>query len=81
MGTIVIRAAAEQTGSPRPATGKHAEMLQDLKNAATRLLQFVELELSGVCGGNGYWVGNDPVVDAAKQVLKAAELRVGELRR
>ena len=80
MGTIVIR-AAEQTGPPRPATGKHAEMLQDLKNAATRLLQFVELELSGVCGGNGYWVGNDPVVDAAKQVLKISEHRVGELQR
>ena len=79
--TIVGRPSAtivdltEPTG-PRPAVGKHAEALVDIENTAKALLLRVELERSGVCDGNGFWVAYDPILSLARKLATLAEQRV-----
>lgn len=84
--TIVGRPSAtivdltESTGV-RPATGKYAELLGDITHAANALLRLVEAERSGVCDGQGFWNGSDPILDATRKLVSLAEQRVGALRR
>jgi hypothetical protein len=45
----------------KPATGKRAELLRDLSNAAFEAIKTIELELSGIRDGDGYWHGADVI--------------------
>lgn len=83
--TIVGRPSAtvvdltEPTG-PRPATGKHAELLGDIITNASALVRLAEAERSGTYDGQGAWIGNDPILDTAKRLAVLAEQRVGARR-
>jgi hypothetical protein len=70
----------EPTG-PRAASGRHAELLADLQNATARLAELIELERTGVCDGQGFWIGSDPLLDTARKLVRIAEQRVSEFRR
>ena len=70
----------KQTG-PSAASGRHAELLVDLQNAAASLTKLVELELTGVCDGQGFWIGSDPLLDTTRKLVNIAEQRVSEFRR
>jgi hypothetical protein len=67
---------AEPTG-PRPATGKHLEALGELENTAKALLKYIEAERSGVCDGQGFWIGRDPVLGLSTRLKFLAEQRIG----
>ena len=63
MGTLTdanIAAWQEQSGI-KPATGKRAELLGKLSQAASETIKIIELELSGIRDGDGYWHGSDPM--------------------
>jgi hypothetical protein len=70
----------EQTG-PRAASGRHAELLADLQNATARLTRLIELERTGVCDGDGFWIGSDAILDTARKLVNLAEQRVSEFQR
>ena len=55
-----IAAWQEQSGI-KPATGKRAELLNKLSQAAFEAIKIIELELSGVRDGDGYWHGSDAI--------------------
>ena len=78
--TATVVALSEPTG-PRPAVGKHAELLEDITQAANALLRLIEAERSGVCDGQGFWIGSDPILHATRKLVSLAEQRVGALRR
>jgi len=61
--------------TPRPATGQHAELLEEITQAIAALTKVVELEKSGVCDGTGFWINRDPVLNAAKKLVALAEYR------
>jgi hypothetical protein len=42
----------------RPATGRYAEVLEDISQAAFELIKITELERSGIRDGDGYWHGS-----------------------
>ena len=70
----------EPTGV-RPATGKYAELLGDITHATNALLRLVEAERSGVCDGQGSWIGSDPLLGTARKLAALVEQRVGVPRR
>jgi hypothetical protein len=55
-----IAAWQEQSGI-KPATGKRAGLLSKLSNAAFETIKLIELEMSGIRDGDGYWHGSDPM--------------------
>jgi hypothetical protein len=55
-----IAAWQEQSGI-KPATGKRAELLSRLSDAAFEVIKLIELEKSGIRDGDGYWHGSDPM--------------------
>ena len=55
-----IEAWQEETGI-KPATGKRAELLSELSNAAFETIKLIELERSGIRDGDGRRYGSDPL--------------------
>ena len=55
-----IDAFAEKTGI-KSATGRRAEILQHISEEAFELIKIVELEISGIRDGDGFWGGSDPL--------------------
>lgn len=46
----------------KPATGNRAELLRRISNAAFDAIKVIELELSGIRDGDGYWHGSDVIL-------------------
>jgi hypothetical protein len=70
MGTISnmeIEAWQKQAGI-EPATGKRLEALQAAQQACLDLIKVLELEISGIRDGDGWWHGGCPVDVAAIKV-------------
>ena len=44
-----------------PTCGQRLELLQRMQREAFNLIRILELEISGIRDGNGYWSGSDPV--------------------
>ena len=51
---------ADRTGV-RPAFGKRLQILQHISGEAFELIKIVELEISGIRDGDGFWGGCDPL--------------------
>ncbi len=60
---------------PQPAKGVHAALLAEISQVASSLLKFVEAERSGVCDGQGFWLGSDPILSKAWQLVALAKKR------
>jgi hypothetical protein len=71
---------AKPAGEPRPATGRHAELLLEITQRANSLIRFVEAERAGIYDGQGgFWLLNsDPVLNTARKLVALAEERVGD---
>jgi hypothetical protein len=54
-------AAWQKAAGIKPAMGDHLEKLRDISRLACELIQVVELEISGIRDGDGYWHGSDPL--------------------
>jgi hypothetical protein len=54
----------------KPATGKRAELLRRISDAAFDAIKAIELELSGIRDGDGFWHGSD-VMGAVTDELAA----------
>ena len=80
LATAIFNVAERRQASPQPATGRHAELLEEISQRANALIRLVELERSGVCDGAGFWVGSDPILNTAQKLVTLAEQRVGERR-
>jgi hypothetical protein len=76
MSFLILRREEKQTG-PVPASGVHAELLAELNATASALIKLIELERSFE---QGFWTGSDSVLNAARQLVRLAEQRAGELR-
>jgi biotin carboxylase len=70
-----------KTTEPIPATGVHAELLEEMTQAARVLLQYIELEQAGTFDGMGerFWTVSDSVLNTAKKLVYLAEQRIGEI--
>src|SRR4030095_7598543 len=55
-----IREFQRQAGI-KPATGRCAELLSEMKRAAVQLLEILALERAGIRDGDGFWGGSDPL--------------------
>ncbi len=45
----------------KPACGQRRELLERMQRVAFDLIRILELEISGIRDGDGYWGGSDPV--------------------
>ena len=71
---------AKPAGEPRPATGRHAELLLEITQRAEALIRFVEAERAGVYDGQGgFWLlDSDPILGTARKLVALAEERIGD---
>lgn len=67
-----IAAWQEQSGI-KPATGKRAELLSRLSNTAFEAIKLIELELSGIRDGDGFWHGSDPMHATIRELAVLCE--------
>jgi len=78
MRTEAAIAAFQEQSGIKPATGEHAELLEEIPQTAFALIKIVELQRSGICDGDGYWHGSDPlrgcIVDLSKFSQRLDEL-------
>jgi hypothetical protein len=61
MGTCTettIDAFRQATGI-QPPGGREAELLREMSDKAFELIKVIQLELSGIRDGDGYWHGSD----------------------
>jgi hypothetical protein len=56
-----IAAWQEQSGI-KPASGVYADLLRRISDAAFDAIKLIELELSGIRDGDGYWHGSDVIL-------------------
>jgi hypothetical protein len=54
-------AAWQETAGIKEATGDRLKRLRQTSKAAYDLIQIIELEISGIRDGDGYWHGSDPL--------------------
>jgi hypothetical protein len=73
-----ISVAERKPFSPQPATGRHAEVLAEITILANQVLKFVELERTGVCDGQGFWIAYDPIVATIRKLAVLGEQRVSD---
>jgi hypothetical protein len=59
MMTEAVIAAWQKRAGIEPATGRRAELLDNMSRAAYELIRLSELERSGIRDGDGYWHGSD----------------------
>ena len=57
----------------KPATGTRAELLRKISNAAFDTFKLIELELSGIRDGDGYWHGSDAIGYAIDELARLCE--------
>ena len=70
---------AKPAGEPRPATGRHLELLIELRQRAEALIRFVEAERSGSYDGGGhFWLLSDPILKTAERLVELAQERLGD---
>jgi hypothetical protein len=80
MASVLLYQEQKKTG-PKPAVGRHLEILGDMDAVITLLSKSIALERAGTHDGLGnFWVGYDSVPSAAKKLVALAEQRVAELR-
>jgi predicted RNA-binding Zn ribbon-like protein len=48
-------AAWQKAAGIQPATGRCAELLREMSDAAFELIKVIELHRSGICHGDGSW--------------------------
>jgi hypothetical protein len=65
--------AWQQNAGIEPATGERAEILDDLSRAAFEMIKFVELERSGIRGGDGRWRGGDVIGGTTREMIELCE--------
>lgn len=68
----------DKSSAPAPASGRHAEALGDLEQAANQLLRLIAAERSGVFDGVGqsFWITEDAILRTAQELVRLAEWRV-----
>jgi|ERR1035437_970776 hypothetical protein len=66
-------AAWQKNAGIEPATGQYAEDLEELSQAAFRLLKIIEAERSGIRDGDGYWHGSDVMGGTLAEIVHLFE--------
>lgn len=62
------------TNTPPPApTGFEAKALQELRTAAAKLIETIDLELSGTRDGSGYWSGGHALTKTWREAQRGWE--------
>src|SRR5262245_5704743 len=64
-------AAWQNKAGIKPATGREAELLRKMSNAAFELIKLIELERSGIRDGDGEWHDDSDVMGSVTRELKA----------
>ena len=67
--TITI---AKPTGGIQPVPPYHAELLAEMAEVCAGLIKLLELERTGVRGGQGFWTGSDPILDQTRRLVGLA---------
>jgi hypothetical protein len=64
--------------TPRPASGRHAEILNEITQRAQRLLQLIDAERKGVYDnlGSDFWLQTDPLLQTAQKLAILAQERL-----
>ena len=61
-------AAWQKANGIEPATGDRLEKLRETSRLAYELIQMIELEISGIRDGDGFWHGSDPLDGTVWQI-------------
>ena len=69
MTDLRIRSFQKQAGI-EPAKGKRAWRLDEMLKEAHSLIQVLVLERAGICDGDGYWHGGDPVAGGIRNLVE-----------
>src|SRR5262245_61686088 len=59
MANEMALAAFQEATGVKPASGKEADLLQQMSDKAFEMIKVIELERSGIRDGDGYWHGAD----------------------
>lgn len=59
--TVIAR--FQEHAGLEPTCGQRLELLQRMQQKAFELIRILELEMSGIRDGDGYWSGCDPVFE------------------
>ena len=70
MRTDAQIAAMQALAGIKPVRGEEAELLQEMSDAAFRLIKVIELEMSGIRDGAGFWVSSDAMEGTARRLLE-----------
>jgi hypothetical protein len=65
-----IAAFQEETGI-KPARGERAQRLRSISNLAFDLIKVIELETSGIRGGDGHWYYCSPFLETMDELSDA----------
>ena len=57
----------------QPVPDYHAELLNEMAQVCADLIKFLEAERTGVRGGQGFWLGSDPILDQTQKLVTLAE--------
>jgi hypothetical protein len=62
----------------KEATGYYRENLRAMSQAAFELIKIIELEISGIRDGDGYWHGSDPQWHTVHDITEAFKRATNE---
>jgi hypothetical protein len=68
MSVDAVIQAWQAAAGINPPTGRQAEILRGMSDKAFELIKVIELELSGIRDGDGYWHGSGVMDSAAREV-------------
>jgi hypothetical protein len=73
MRTEMQIAAWQAAHGIKPATGREAQLLREMSDAAFELIKVIELHRSGICDGDGGWHGSDVMGGTAGRLVHIIE--------
>ena len=62
--------AWQEAAGIKPATGRRAQLLHEISEAAFNLIKVVELERSGIREGSGCWYGSSAWSGATEDLVR-----------
>ncbi len=68
MGMMRNMEIAQRQAAAGIVPGQPADLLRKMSDTAFELIKIIELELSGIRDGDGFWSGSDPMGGTAREL-------------
>ena len=72
MGSLTDAAIAcwQEESGIEPVIGERYKLLRKIQNDALDLIRTIELEISGIRGGDGWWHGSNPLAGQVREIVE-----------